>query len=108
MSAMEKIESVFTGSPATMGARPEFALGLLFLLLALAILADWYRNSRGWDSLLDFTCCLLLTGIISQVLLIILVIAAGGLPLWPIAGPLPFGVVGFGLMGWGGFCQFYH
>jgi hypothetical protein len=100
MSAMEKIASVFTGSPATIGARPEFALGLLFLLLALAILADWYRNSRGWDSLLDFTCCLLLTGIISQVLLIILVIAAGVLLLRPMAGPLAFVILGYGLIGW--------
>src|SRR6266702_4359514 len=31
-SAMEKIESVFSGSPSTIRARPEFALGLLFLL----------------------------------------------------------------------------
>src|SRR5438477_5263927 len=34
MPEMEKMESVFAGSPATVRARPEFALGLLFLLLA--------------------------------------------------------------------------
>jgi len=96
-SAMEKIESVFSGSPSTIRARPEFALGLLFLLLALVFLADWYRNSRGWDSLLDFTCCLLLTGIISQVLLVVLVIAAGVLLLRPMAGLFAFVMLCYGL-----------
>src|SRR6266513_4337517 len=42
ISATEKIESVFSvSSPATLEARPEFALGSLFLLLALVFLADW-------------------------------------------------------------------
>jgi len=98
MSAMEKIKSVFAGSPATVRARPEFALGLLFLLLALTFLADWYRNSRGWDSLLDFTCCLLLTGLISQLLLIILLVAAGVLLLRPMAGLLAFVLLCYGLI----------
>ena len=96
MSAMEKMESVFTGSPAIIRARPEFAFGLLFLLLALAFLADWHRNRRGWDSLLDFTCCLLLTGIVSQVFLVVLVIAAGVLLLRPMAGLLVFVMLCYG------------
>src|SRR5205085_8076946 len=83
---------------ATVRARPEFALGLLFLLLALTFLADWYRNSRGWDSLLDFTCCLLLTGLISQLLLIILLVAAGVLLLRPMAGLLAFVLLCYGLI----------
>src|SRR5438046_189051 len=85
ISVTEKIESVLSGSPATIRARPEFAFGMLFLLLALTFLADWHRNSRGWDALLDFTCCLLLTGIVSQVLLLVLVLAAGFLLLLPMA-----------------------
>src|SRR5256886_2461471 len=87
ISATEKIEGVFSVSSATLQARPEFALGLLFLLLALVFLAEWYRNSRGWDALLDFACCLLLTGIVSQPLLAVLMLAAGVLLLRPIAGP---------------------
>lgn len=98
MSAMEKIESVFSGSAAAIRVRPEFALGSLFLLLALVFLADWYRDSRGWDSLLDFTCCLLLTGIISQVLLVALVIAAGILLLRPMAGLFAFVLLCYGLI----------
>ena len=98
VSATEKIESVFSGSPATIRAMPEFALGSLFLLLALVFLADWYRNSRGWDSLLDFTCCLLLTGIVSQVLLLVLVMAAGVLLLRPMAGLLAFVLLCYGLV----------
>src|SRR5438874_9091032 len=100
VSATEKIESVFSGSPATIRAMPEFALGSLFLLLALVFLADWYRNSRGWDSLLDFTCCLLLTGIVSQVLLLVLVMAAGVLLLRPMAGLLAFVLLCYGLVAW--------
>ena len=97
ISATEKIESVFSVSPATLQARPEFALGLLFLLLALVFLADWYRNSRGWDSLLDFACCLLLTGIVSQPLLVVLMLAAGVLLLRPMAGLFAFAMLGYGL-----------
>jgi len=99
ISVTEKIESVFRGSPATVRAKPEFAFGLLFLLLALTFLADWYSNSRGWDSLLDFACCLLLTGIVSQVLLLVLVMAAGVLLLRPMAGLLVFAMLGYGLVG---------
>ena len=97
ISAMEKIESVFRGSPAAIRARPEFACGLLFLLLALVFLADWHRNSRSWNSLLDFACCLLLTGVVSQILLFVLVMAAGVLLLRPMAGLLAFVVLCYGL-----------
>src|SRR6266699_3780517 len=100
ISATEKIESVFSVSPATLEVRPEFALGLLFLLLALVFLADWYRNSRGWDSLLDFTCCLLLTAMVSEVLLVILVLAAGVLLLRPMAGLFALVMLCYGLVAW--------
>ena len=98
ISVAEKIESVFSGSAANIRARPEFAFGMLFLLLALTFLADWHRNLRGWDSLLDFACCLLLTGIVSQVLLLVLVMAAGALLLRPMAGLLAFAMLGYGLV----------
>ena len=98
MSAMDNIERVFSGSPATVRARPEFALGLLFLLLGLVFLADWYRNARGWGSLVDFTCCLLLTGIVSQALLVVLVIAAGVLLLRPMAGLFALAMLCYGLI----------
>ena len=98
ISVTEKIESVFSGSASTIRARPEFAFGMLFLLLALTFLADWHRNFRGWDSLLDFACCLLLTGIVSQVLLLVLVMAAGVLLLRPMAGLLAFAMLGYGLV----------
>jgi len=97
ISLTDKIERVLNGSPATIRARPEFAFGLLFLLLALTFLVDWYRNSRGWDSLLDFACCVLLTGISSQVLLLVLMMAAGILLLRPMAGLLAFAMSCYGL-----------
>ena len=100
VSTTEKIETIFSASPATIRPSPEFALGLLFLLLALVFLADWYRNSRGWDSLLDFTCCLLLTAIVSEVLLVILVLAAGVLLLRPMAGLFALVMLCYGLVAW--------
>jgi hypothetical protein len=98
ISATEKIENIFSASPSTIQATTEFALGLLCLLLALVFLADWYRNSRGWDSLLDFACCLLLTGIVSQVLLVVLMMAAGVLLLRPMAGLFAFVMLCYGLV----------
>ena len=100
VSATAKIETIFSTSPATIRPSPEFALGLLFLLLALVFLADWYRNSRGWDSLLDFTCCLLLTAMVSEVLLVILVLAAGVLLLRPMAGLFALVMLCYGLVAW--------
>lgn len=96
ISVTEKIQSIFNSSPATTRARPEFALGFLFLLLALVFLADWHKNSRGWLPLLDFGCCLLLTAIVSQALLIVLAMAAGVLLLRPMAGLLAFVMLCYG------------
>lgn len=95
-SILQKVENVLGSSSARMQPNAEFGIALLFLLLALAILADWHRNKRGWDSLLDFVCCLVLTGIISQFLLLVLMITAGVLLLRPMAG-----LVGFVLLSYG-------
>jgi hypothetical protein len=97
MSLMQKLESVIWVSPASLRATPEFGLGLLFLLLALAVLADWYKNSRRWNSLLDFACCLVLVGLVSRSLLLILVTAAGVLLLQPMIGLVVLVVVCYGL-----------
>jgi hypothetical protein len=97
MSLTQKLESVIWVSPASLRATPEFGLGLLFLLLALAVLVDWYKNSRRWDSLLDFACCLVLVGLVSRSLLLILVTAAGVLLLQPMIGLVALVVVSYGL-----------
>jgi hypothetical protein len=90
ISAIQRVKSLLSGSLAVMRASTEFGLGMLFLLLALAFLADWYRNERGWDSLLDFACCLVLTGIVSQLLLLILVTVGGVVLLRPMVGLVAF------------------
>jgi hypothetical protein len=97
LSLTQKLESVFWVSPASVRGTPEFGLGLLFFLLALAVLADWYRNSRRWDSLLDFACCLVLVGLVSRSLLLVLVIAAGPLLLQPMIGLVVLVLVCYGL-----------
>jgi hypothetical protein len=90
ISATQKFKALLSSSPAMMRAGTDFGLGVLFLVLALAFLADWYRNERGWDSLLDFACCLVLTGIVSQLLLLILVTVGGVVLLRPMVGLVAF------------------
>jgi hypothetical protein len=97
VSLTQKLESIFRVSPASLRAAPEFGLGLLFLLLALVVLADWYKNARRWDSLLDFACCLVLVGLVSRSLLLILVTAAGVLLLQPMLGLLVLTLACYGL-----------
>jgi hypothetical protein len=96
-SLTQKLESVFRVSPASLRATPEFGLGLLFCLVALAILVDWYKNSRNWDSLFDFTCCLVLVGLISRPLLLLLVTGAAVLMIRPMIGLITLVVVCYGL-----------
>ena len=88
-SAMQKIESLLRYPQAMTRASTEFELGLVFLLLALAFLADWSWNSR-WDCLLDLFCCLLLLGIISQFLLLIFMIPAMVVLIRPAGGLVTF------------------
>ena len=97
VSALEKAKILFGAPPAMMRASTEFGFGLLFLLLALAILVEWYRSERTWESLLDFGCCLFLTGIVSQFLLLILMTVAGVVLLRPVAGLAAFVVVCYSL-----------
>ncbi len=97
MSLTQKLESIIRISPANLRATPEFGLGLLFLLLALSVLVDWYRNSRSWDSLLDFACCLVLVGLVSRTLLLIVVTTAGVLLLQPMIGLVALVVLCYGL-----------
>jgi hypothetical protein len=97
VSTMEKLESIFRISLTRTRATPEFEIGLLCLLLALAFLADWYRGSRGWDSLLDAACCLVLVGVVSKVLLLACVMAAGAVLLRPVLGMIVFTLTSYGL-----------
>jgi hypothetical protein len=99
----QKLENIVWVSPAGLRADPEFGLGLLFLLLALAILVDWYKNFRRWDSLLDFACCMVLVGLVSRPLLLILVIAAGVLLLQPILGLIALVLACYGLAAYASF-----
>jgi len=86
VTLQQRLWSVVQTSPAKIRATPEFGLGLLFVLLALTFVADWYGNSRGADSLLDFACCLLLAAAVSRSLALILVIGGGVVLLQPVLG----------------------
>jgi len=97
ISTMEKLESVFRTSLTRTRANPEFEIGLLCLLLALVFLAHWHEDSRAWDSLVDAACCLLLVGVVSQFLLIVCVMAAGAVLLWPVLGVVVFVLMSYGL-----------
>jgi hypothetical protein len=97
VSALEKVKRLFGASPAMMRSSTEFGLGLMFLLLALALLVEWYRSERSWESLLDFGCCLFLTAIVSQFLLLILMTVAVVVLLRPMAGLAAFVVVCYSL-----------
>lgn len=102
-SLTQKLENILRVSPASLRATPEFGLGLLFCLLALAILVDWYKNSRSWDSLFDFSCCLVLVGLISRSLLLLLVTAAAALMIRPMIGLIALVVVCYGLAAYAAF-----
>jgi hypothetical protein len=96
-SVAQKIYGIFwASSPAATRASTELELGLGFLLLGLAVLADLYRNS-GTDSLLDLACCVLLVGIISPFLLLILVIAGTALLVRPALTLPALVLAGYGL-----------
>ena len=95
--AMEKLLGLFGPGLTILRSSMEFELGLLFLMLALALLGDWYSNLRGWGSLLDLFCCLLLVGMVSNFLLLVLMVAAAVLLLHRTAGLIAFAALCYGL-----------
>ncbi len=96
-TGMQKLYATLWGnSAAATRATTEFQLGLSFLLLGLVFLADWYGNRRR-DSLLDFLCCLLLVGMVSQLLLLVFAILGAAFLLWPAILLPSFSLLGCGL-----------
>ncbi len=85
-SLFEKLENVFRFSPASVRISPNLSIGLLFLLIALAIITDWYQHSRSLDALVDFSCCMVLVGLVSPLLLPFLMTAAAVLLFQPMVG----------------------
>ena len=81
----EKLLGLLDYTPSVTRPGPEFALGLILLLLGLSFLADWYRNG-GRDSLIDVLCCLVLVSIVSQYLLVIFLVAGAAMLLGPWVG----------------------
>jgi len=97
VSLTRKLESLIRVSPASFRASPEIGLGVLFVLLALALLADWYKNTRRWDPLVDVACCLVLVGLVSRSLLLLLVVVSAALLLQPVVGLVLLVVASYGL-----------
>jgi hypothetical protein len=88
LTGIEKVYAIlWRNSPTATRATTEFQLGLGFLFLGLVFLGDWYWNRRR-DSLIDFVCCLLLVGMVSQLLLLVFAIL-GAAFLWRPAILLP-------------------
>lgn len=94
-STWQNIKTGLLSSAALTRVSTEDELGLLFLLLAVAFLADWYRNWHR-DSLVDMACCLTLAAIVSQMLLLIALIAAMALLLRPVLGLIALELVCYG------------
>ena len=96
-SALQKLYGLFVlSSPATTQGSTEFELGLVFVLLGLAFLAEWSWNPHR-DSLLDASCCVLLAALVSPFLVLLLAIAAVTLLLRPMLAPPGFVLLCFGL-----------
>ena len=81
----EKLLTLLDYTPSVTRPGPEFAVGLVLLLLGLSFLADWQRNG-GWDSLVDVLCCVVLVSVISQYLLVIFLLAGAAMLLGPAVG----------------------
>ena len=96
-SPLSKLAGVLGGSSTPARGDTEFQLGLLFLILALALLADWYANRRGSNSLVDVLCCVVLVAIISQFLLLVLMLVAAVLLFQRKAGLVVLFLVCYGL-----------
>ena len=96
-TAIQKLGGLFSlSSPATMRGGTEFELGLVFVLLGLAFLAEWSRNPQR-DLLVDAACCVVLAGLVSVFLLQLLAITAVILLLRPRLAPAVFALLCYGL-----------
>lgn len=89
-SVVDKLSELFAlSSPAKMQGGTEFELGLIFVLLGLAFLAEWSSNPNR-DLLLDTASCVLLTALVSLFLLQLMAITAVILLLRPRLAPVAF------------------
>ncbi len=95
-TVLQKLHGLFALSSPTRYGDTEFELGLVFVLLGLAFLAEWSWDPHG-DLLLDVACCVLLAALISLFLLELLAITAVILLLRPRLAPAVFVVLCFGL-----------
>jgi hypothetical protein len=94
-SLVQKIFELFAlSSPATTQGSSEFELGLVFVLLGLAFVAEWHWTPHK-DSLVDIACSVILTGLISPFLLVLFAIAAVMLLFRPKLAPVGFVLFGF-------------
>ena len=78
-SIRERVLDILRTSPADIRPAPELGLGIAFVLLGLVFLADWTEHPNSWQRLADVACCLILAKIVSNILLLLLVGAAGAL-----------------------------
>lgn len=97
ISVLEKLKFVFGNSLTRIHGSPEWEMGLLCLLLALAFLAGWRQDSLQWDLLADTACCVILIGIVSQFLLFLFAMTAAVVLLRPILGITVFVLMCYGL-----------
>jgi hypothetical protein len=97
ISMLEKLEFVLGSSLARIHGSPEWEIGLLCLLLALAFLAGWREDSLQRGLLADIACCVILLGMVSQFLLFLCVMAAAVVLLRPILGIIVFVLMCYGL-----------
>src|ERR1700733_13297560 len=94
-SLVQKIFELFAlSSPATTQGSSEFELGLVFVLLGLAFVAEWHWTPHK-DSLVDIACSVILTGLISPFLLVLFAMAAVMLLFRPKLAPVGFILFGF-------------
>jgi hypothetical protein len=95
-TAIQKLGGLFAlSSPAAMRGGTEFELGVVFVFLGLAFLAEWSRNPNR-DILVDALCCVLLTGLVSLFLLQLLAITAVIVLLRPRLVPAVFVLLCYG------------
>jgi hypothetical protein len=96
-STREALWRLLHTSPSELRPTPEFALGLVFVLLGIALLGDWHRNSRDRDVLVDFVCCWVLAGSVSITLAALLALGAAVVLLQPLTGAILLALAFYGI-----------